>query len=69
MFLPPFLNMKFLPVVSVLVGAVASVLGQTIQLGAPTDGTVLEPGQKFTAQVIQPVSTHYGTHCTFYSPT
>ena len=49
--------MKLLPVVYVLASAVASVLGQTIQLGAPTSGTVLKPGQHFTAQVIQPVST------------
>ncbi|KAF8549699.1 hypothetical protein OG21DRAFT_1365425, partial [Imleria badia] len=44
------------PVVSVLVGAVASVLGQTIELGAPTARTILKPGQNFTAQIIQPGS-------------
>lgn len=54
--------MKLFPVVSVLAGAVASVLGQTIELGYPTDGTVLSLGQNFTAQVIQPVSTHHEVH-------
>ena len=49
--------MKLFPVVSVLVGAVVSVLGQTIELGFPTDGTVLSPGQTFTSEIIQPVST------------
>ncbi|KAN0096995.1 hypothetical protein V8E55_001441 [Tylopilus felleus] len=48
--------MKLFPVVSVLVGAVASVLGQTIELGYPTAGTVLSPGQNFTSQVVQPES-------------
>ena len=51
--------MKLFATVSVLVGAVASVLGQTIELGTPTDGTVLCPGQNFTSQVIQPVSIQY----------
>ncbi|KAN0096994.1 hypothetical protein V8E55_001440 [Tylopilus felleus] len=51
-----YIRMKLLSVVSILVGAVASVLGQTIELGYPTDGTVLSPGQSFTAQIIQPGS-------------
>ena len=54
--------MKLFPVVSVLVGAVVSVLGQTIELGFPTDGTVLSPGQTFTAEIIQPVSTQHSVH-------
>ena len=55
--------MKLFPVVSVLVGAVASVLGQTIELGYPTAGTVLSPGQNFTSQVVQPVSTQRDSLC------
>ncbi|KAG8219048.1 hypothetical protein J3R82DRAFT_4804 [Butyriboletus roseoflavus] len=51
-----FLNMRSFTVISVLAGAVASVLGQTIELGTPTDGQVLYPGQNFTAQVILPIS-------------
>jgi len=48
--------MKLRTVVSVL-GVVAPALGQTIELGTPTDGTVLHPGQNLTSQIIQPVST------------
>jgi len=48
--------MKVFAAVSVLIGAVASVLGQTIELGTPTDGTVLCPGEYFTSQIIQPIS-------------
>ncbi|KAF8119433.1 hypothetical protein EV363DRAFT_1384175 [Boletus edulis] len=48
--------MKLFPIVSVLVGAAVSVLGQTIELGAPTNGAVLHQGKNFTAQVIQPAS-------------
>ena len=54
--------MKLFPVVSVLVGAVVSVLGQTITLSTPTDGTVLSPGQTFTSQIIEPVSTQHEVH-------
>ncbi|KAG9317871.1 hypothetical protein JVU11DRAFT_2099 [Chiua virens] len=43
-------------ITSVLVGAVATVLGQTIELGSPSNGDVLCAGQNFTAQVIQPES-------------
>lgn len=50
------LGMKFLATVSVLAGAVATVLGQTIDIGIPTDGTVLFLGQNFTAQILRPVS-------------
>ncbi|KAI9569275.1 hypothetical protein HD554DRAFT_2020670 [Boletus coccyginus] len=42
-------------VVSVL-GVVVSALAQTIELGTPTEGTVLHPGQSFTSQIIQPES-------------
>ncbi|KAF8433024.1 hypothetical protein L210DRAFT_3763744 [Boletus edulis BED1] len=48
--------MKLLPIVSVVVGATASVFGQTIALGAPADGDMLYQGESFTAQVIQPGS-------------
>ncbi|KAG8219050.1 hypothetical protein J3R82DRAFT_4806 [Butyriboletus roseoflavus] len=48
--------MRSFTVISVLAGAVASVLGQTIELGTPTNGQVLYPGQNFTAQVVEPVS-------------
>ncbi|KAH7887313.1 hypothetical protein F5I97DRAFT_1805120 [Phlebopus sp. FC_14] len=41
---------------SILATAVASAVGQTIELGYPTDGAVLTIGQNFTAQVIQPES-------------
>lgn len=56
-----FPEMKFFKfaVVPVLASAVASVLGQTIELGTPTDGTILYPGQNFTAQIILPVSIRY----------
>ncbi|KAI9573122.1 hypothetical protein HD554DRAFT_2202398 [Boletus coccyginus] len=47
--------MKPFTVVSVL-GAVASALSQTIEIGTPTDGTVLSPGQTFTAQILRPNS-------------
>ncbi|KAF9226919.1 hypothetical protein BS17DRAFT_776339 [Gyrodon lividus] len=48
--------MKFFSVAAFLATAVASVFGQTIELGYPTSGTILTPGQSFTAQVIQPES-------------
>ncbi|KAF9226920.1 hypothetical protein BS17DRAFT_749186 [Gyrodon lividus] len=48
--------MKFLPVCVIVVSAVVSTLGQTIELGYPTDGTVLKAGQNFGAQVILPYS-------------
>lgn len=48
--------MKLLALISVLASAIVSVLGQTIEIGAPAAGTVLYPGQNFTAQIILPVS-------------
>ncbi|KIJ69747.1 hypothetical protein HYDPIDRAFT_77261 [Hydnomerulius pinastri MD-312] len=48
--------MKFFSVAAVLATAVASVFGQTIELGYPTNGAVLTAGQNFNAQVIQPES-------------
>ena len=51
--------MKLSPVVSVLVGAVVSVLGQTIDIGYPTAGTVLSLGEVFTARIDRPVSTQH----------
>lgn len=54
--------MRPFTVITVLAGAVASVVGQTIELGAPTNGQVLYPGKSFTAQVIQPVSTKQEVH-------
>ena len=50
--------MKLFPVISVL-GVVASALSQTIEIGTPTDGTVLCPGQSFTAQILRPVSIQH----------
>ncbi|KAF9235578.1 hypothetical protein BU15DRAFT_51269 [Melanogaster broomeanus] len=48
--------MKFFSVAVVLATVAVSVFGQTIELGYPTDGTVLTPGASLTAQVIQPES-------------
>ncbi|KAF8433022.1 hypothetical protein L210DRAFT_3650093 [Boletus edulis BED1] len=48
--------MKLFPIISVLVGTAVSILGQTIELGTPTNGAVLHQGKNFTAQVIQPES-------------
>ncbi|KAG6331301.1 hypothetical protein ID866_7787 [Astraeus odoratus] len=48
--------MKFITFVLVLATAIASALGQTIELGSPQNGDVLNVGQNFTAQVILPQS-------------
>ena len=48
--------MKNLIITIILVFAVAFGCGQTIELGYPTDGTVLKRGKNFTAEVILPVS-------------
>ncbi|KAI9569276.1 hypothetical protein HD554DRAFT_2171423 [Boletus coccyginus] len=50
-----FLKMKLFSVVSVLV-AVGSALGQTIEIGYPTDGTVFYAGEDFTAKIDRPNS-------------
>ena len=47
--------MKLFTFALVLAAAIASVLGQLIELGYPTNGAVLQAGQNFTVQVIQPV--------------
>ncbi|KAI9574264.1 hypothetical protein HD554DRAFT_2045851 [Boletus coccyginus] len=47
--------MKLLPVISVF-AAVASALGQTIAIGFPTNGTVLQLGKNFTAQIVRPTA-------------
>ena len=49
-------RMKFLAAAFVLASAVGTVVGQTIELGTPANGTVLSPGQNFTAQIVQPAS-------------
>lgn len=48
--------MKNLLIGIILVFAVAFGHGQTIELGYPTDGSVLKRGQNFAAEVILPVS-------------
>ncbi|KAG6331300.1 hypothetical protein ID866_7786 [Astraeus odoratus] len=48
--------MKLTTFALVLSIAIASVLGQTIELGSPQNGDVLTIGQNFTAQVILPES-------------
>jgi hypothetical protein len=48
--------MKNLLITIILVFAVAFGCGQTIELGYPTDGSVLKRGKNFTAEVILPVS-------------
>lgn len=48
--------MKFLAAAFVLASAVGTVVGQIIELGTPANGTVLSPGQNFTAQIVQPAS-------------
>ncbi|KIK96056.1 hypothetical protein PAXRUDRAFT_139326, partial [Paxillus rubicundulus Ve08.2h10] len=47
---------EFISVAAVIATAVSSVFGQTVELGYPTNGAVLTPGQSFTAHVIQPES-------------
>lgn len=48
--------MKFVAFIAAIASAVAPVLGQTIELGSPQNGDVLQTGQNFTVQVIQPES-------------
>ncbi|KAL4076387.1 hypothetical protein V8B97DRAFT_13933 [Scleroderma yunnanense] len=48
--------MKSIVIVSVLASVVAVAFGQTIELGSPQNGDVLQTGQNFTVQVIQPES-------------
>ncbi|KAL4076388.1 hypothetical protein J3A83DRAFT_2191058 [Scleroderma citrinum] len=48
--------MKLFMFALVVAAAIASVLGQTIELGYPTNGAVLKVGQNFTVQVVQPGS-------------
>lgn len=55
-FLRPFIRMKFRAALSMLACAVVTVFGQTIDIGKPTQGTVLSRGQSFTAQIDRPVS-------------
>lgn len=50
------ITMKNLLIGIILVFAVAFGRGQTIELGYPTNGSVLKRGQNFTAEVILPVS-------------
>ena len=47
--------MKLFTFALVLATAIASSLGQLIELGYPTNGVVLTAGQDFTVQVVQPV--------------
>lgn len=56
-------TMKLLSICAVVASAVLSVLSDTIELGYPTDGTVLPINQNFTAQVILPV--RYISHAFF----
>jgi len=47
--------MKLFSFALVLAAATTPVLGQTIEIGYPTEGDVLYPGNHFTAQIIKPV--------------
>ena len=62
----PPATMKNLIITIILVFAVAFGCGQTIELGYPTDGTVLKRGKNFTAEVILPVSGTYETQLGSY---
>lgn len=59
--------MKFVAFIAAIASAVAPVLGQTIELGSPQNGDVLQTGQNFTVQVIQPVSRPRQLH--MHAPT
>ncbi|KAH7887312.1 hypothetical protein F5I97DRAFT_816617 [Phlebopus sp. FC_14] len=48
--------MRFNSLVAVLVLAVVQCFAQTIELGYPTDGSVLKRGRNITAEVILPIS-------------
>ncbi|KAH7920630.1 hypothetical protein BV22DRAFT_1198763 [Leucogyrophana mollusca] len=48
--------MKFFSVFAFLAASAATAYSQTIELGYPTDGTVLSPGETVEAQVVRPNS-------------
>ncbi|KAG0695987.1 hypothetical protein DFH29DRAFT_1004968 [Suillus ampliporus] len=48
--------MRFFKFISILAAGISATFAQTIELGFPQNGDSFSPGQKVTAQVIQPVS-------------